>query len=130
MSTKGPHRMSDILGEFRQSAVVSLNGTRVKQTCGPIAMTSHQNFQVIHGGFLQGGNGHTGVALCFNQRYIHKQALHSMAYPDDTKIQGRCLGVRERSSKNDFFHMALYWPNVSTPNLLKVLHAMVKWTKK
>eukprot|EP00973_Karenia_brevis_P073625 10229482-Karenia_brevis.AAC.1 len=53
-----------------------------------------------------------------------------MAYPEDVKIQGRCLGVRERSSKHDFFHLVLYWPNVSTPNLLKVLHAMVKWTKK
>ena len=121
-------RTCAIANEFQHVAVVALNGTRTRQVQDlAISNIAHKNFNVFHAGYPHGGNKHTGVALMFNKKFIHSKHIHSFAFPEDIRIQGRCIAIRVKRNQSDVCHMSLYFPPYGTKGAMSITKSMLSW---
>ena len=123
LHARHPARLDTILQELAGCRVVALQGTRRPQA--DLANLLHtRDFFVVDSGYAKGGNTHTGVILAFNRHTTALHNLQSYYVPTNRMLHGRLLGVREKCSNVDYFHVSCYFPPSTSSGSLTIVQQL------
>eukprot|EP00971_Amphidinium_carterae_P207165 4110006-Amphidinium_carterae.1 len=88
LSLLAPGRLSDILHQYRSSAIVVLQGTRVRSLCGEPSVALVDGFLHYCFGYNDKSCKHAGISILLNTRYFSRKHIKTVRFATG-KLAGR-----------------------------------------
>ena len=127
MSVLQTHRRRDICKFYGQSAVICLQGTRVRQDRDiPLKSFLESNFYCISFGYSSRSNKHAGVDIMLSNKFFKQEDIRMISWPEEPELAGRALHVRTADATRDHSWICAYIP----PNSISLAKKVYGWLRK